>query len=355
MYRIALIGGDGIGPEVVNEGARVLKAVGEKFNIEFSFTDYPFGADHYLATGELIPDEALEEIQTHDAVLLGAAGDPRCETGLLERGIVGRLRWDLDLYINLRPIKLYAEHLCPMKDVKPEDLDILVIRENTEGLYGGIGGQFKEGLPDEVAVQNMIYTRNGVERCIRYAFEACRDRNKNKKLTLVDKSNAIPVHRMWRRIMEEVSTEYPDIEVDYAFVDATCMWMIKNPSSFDTIVTTNMFGDIITDLGAMLQGGLGIAAGGNIAPGRFGVFEPIHGSAPKYKGKNVANPLATIASGAMMLDYLGEKEAAKAIDAAIERLLVSKTIASLGADSGLSTTQVGDMVVEEVLQENLVG
>ncbi|MBI3096781.1 MAG: 3-isopropylmalate dehydrogenase [Planctomycetes bacterium] len=345
MHKIGVLGGDGIGPEVVREGIKVLRAAAGRFGFDFSTVDYPYGADHYLATKEVMPKNALDDFRKLDAIFLGAIGDPRIETGLLERGIVGAIRFGLDLYVNLRPIRLYAEHLCPLKGKTPKDLDILVIRENTEDVYVNIGGFLKKGTPDEVASAEMIYTRKGVERVIRYAFEACRARDKAKKLTLVDKANAIAAHDLWRRTFDEVGREYPDITLDRAYVDATCMWMVKNPESFDTIVTTNMFGDIITDLGAMLQGGLGIAAGGNIHPGKVSMFEPIHGSAPKYRGKNVANPLAAIGAGGMMLEHLGEREAAQAIDDAIARLLTSKEIPSLGTDSGLSTTGIGDRVV----------
>ncbi|MBI5366213.1 MAG: 3-isopropylmalate dehydrogenase, partial [Planctomycetes bacterium] len=314
MFRIGIIGGDGIGPEVTREAVIVLQRAARLFGIEIDLVDYPFGAEHYLKTKELIPASAMTEIRTLDAIFLGAIGDPRMPIGMLERGIVGELRFGLDLYVNLRPIKLYSDHLCPLKGKGRADLDILVIRENTEDAYTGIGGFLKKGTPDEVAIQEMIYTRKGVERVIRYAFEACRKRKKNSKLTLVDKANAIAAHDLWRRTFEEVGAGYPDIQRDYAYVDATCMWMVKNPEGFDTIVTTNLFGDIITDLGAMLQGGLGIAAGGNLHPGKVSMFEPIHGSAPKYKGKNVANPLASVNAMGMLLDFLGVAPAAAAIE-----------------------------------------
>jgi 3-isopropylmalate dehydrogenase len=348
-YHIATIGGDGIGPEVTAEAVKVLKAVADCEKFQIDFTDYPYGTDHYLATGELFPDDIREQIRTtKSAVLLGAIGDPRVEPGLVERPIIMGMRFGWDLYVNLRPVRLYAEHLCPIKNKKPEDIDMVVIRENTEDLYSGIGGILKKGTPDEVAVADMVFTRKGCDRVIRYAFETARARNKQKKVTLVDKANAIRAMDIWTRTFAEVGEEYPDIKQDHAYIDAACMWMVKNPEWFDTVVTSNIFGDILTDLGAMVQGGLGIAASGNIHPGQISMFEPIHGSAPKYKGRNVASPVGAIAAAAMMMDYLGEKYAAKRIEDAIARLLLTKKIPSLSADSGLSTSQVGDMVAEEV-------
>lgn len=348
-HRIATIGGDGIGPEVTDEAVKVLKTVAALDNLELEFTDYPHGTDHYLATGILFPDDVLEEIRaTKDVVLLGAIGDPRVEPGLVERPIIMGMRFGYDLYVNLRPIKLYAEHLCPIKGKTPSDVDIVVIRENTEDLYAGIGGILKRGTPNEVAIANMVFTRAGCERVIRYAFEAARKRDKAKKLTLVDKANAIRAMDIWTRTFSEIGEEYPDIEQDHAYIDAACMWMVKNPEWFDVIVVSNIFGDILTDLGAMIQGGMGIAASGNIHPGQISMFEPIHGSAPKYKGKNVASPLGAIAAAAMMLNYLGEAPSAQRIESAIEDLLVSRTIPSVSADSGLSTQRVGDLVCEHI-------
>lgn len=344
-YRIGTLGGDGIGPEVVAEGVKVLKVAAEKFGFGVELRDYPFGADHYFKTGELIPDKAFEEIKGQDAVLLGAIGDPRAKPGFLEFGIVGRLRFDLDLYVNLRPVKLLTDALCPLKGKTAKDLDILVIRENTEDAYRGKPRFENHGTPDERVEHPMIYTRRGTERIIRYAFEQARRRPK-KKLTLVDKANAVQAHDLYRRVFEEVGKEYPDITRDLAFVDAFCMWLIKNPESFDTVVTTNMFGDIVTDLGAALQGGLGIAAGGNIHPGRVSVFEPIHGSAPKYKGMKKACPLACILSVGMMLDFLGETRAAQAVESAVQHVLSSGKIPSIATDSGIPTDRQGDIVCE---------
>jgi len=347
-HKIAILGGDGIGPEVTDQAVRVIDAAAAADGFDLQYTHYPHGTDHYLETGELMPDDVLEELRGHDAVLLGAIGDPRVEPGLVERPIIMGMRFGFDLYVNLRPIKLYAEHLCPIKNKTPKDIDIVVIRENTEDLYAGIGGILKKGTPDEVAIADMVFTRKGCERAIRYGFEMARARNKNKKVTLVDKANAIRAMDIWTRAFEEVGAEYPDIERDHAYIDAACMWMVKNPEWFDVVVVSNIFGDILTDLGAMVQGGMGIAASGNIHPGQVSMFEPIHGSAPKYKGQNVANPLGAIMAGAMMLDYLGQKSAAKRIEDAVSELLVTRKIPSLGANSGLSTSQIGDLVSEAV-------
>jgi 3-isopropylmalate dehydrogenase len=343
-YTIAVIPGDGVGPEVTDEALKVLERAASLFNFSYRTTMYPFGADHYLATNEFMPPGQLDEFRKMDAIYLGAIGDPRLPPGLVERGVIAATRFGLDLYINLRPIKLYAEHLCPLKGKTPRDIDMVVVRENTEDLYTGIGGHFKKGTPDEVVIANQIFTRKGVERAIRYAFELARARAGKKKLTLVDKSNAIEVQQLWRRTMEEVGAEYADIEKEFAYVDAACMWMVKNPETFDVIVTTNLFGDIITDLGAMLQGGMGVAASGNIHPGKVSLFEPIHGSAPKYKGRNAVSPIAAIAAVGMLLDYVGERRAAAAIENTIAGLLSSKRIPSLDASSGLKTSEIGDLV-----------
>ncbi|HVY61228.1 MAG TPA: 3-isopropylmalate dehydrogenase [Planctomycetota bacterium] len=345
-YKIGVLGGDGIGPEVVVEALKVLKAAAQVYGFRYETVDYPYGADHTIETGskEIMPASALDDMRKLDAILLGAIGDPRFETGVLERAIVGAIRFGLDLYVNLRPIKLYAEHLCPIKGKKPQDLDVVVVRENTEDAYTLIGGFLKKGTPDEVAQQTMIYTRKGVERCIRYAFDVASRRPK-KKLTLVDKANAIPAHDLWRRTFAEVAKEHPGVATEVNFVDACCMWLVKNPETFDTIVTTNLFGDIITDLGAMLQGGLGVAAGGNIHPGKVSMFEPIHGSAPKYKGQGKANPIAAILACAMMLDHLGERAAGTQIEAVVAQLLVSGRVPSLQAGV-MPTSQIGDLVAE---------
>jgi 3-isopropylmalate dehydrogenase len=348
MYKIAVIGGDGIGPEVVREGLKVLTKAGEVFGFEFETTEYPFGSEHYIETGELVPESVYSEYKEHDAIFLGAIGDPRVEVGLVERAVIAGIRFKLDLYVNLRPIKLYSESLCPIKNKKIEDVDLIVVRENTEDVYTGLGGIMKKDTPDEVAVANMIFTRKGCEQAVRYAFELARGRKKDNKVTLVDKANAIRAQDIWTRTVEEVGKEYPEITYDHAYIDAACMWMVKNPEWFDVVVTTNIFGDIFTDLGAMVQGGMGIAASGNIHPGQVSMFEPIHGSAPKYKDKNVACPIAAIMAGQMMLDFLGEKKAAIAIEDAVTSLLNSGQIKSLDAKSGIPTSEMGDMVVAEL-------
>jgi len=347
-HRIAVIPGDGIGPEVVREALRVLERVAaiEGFGVRLS--RYPFGAEHYLKSKEILPDTAFEEIRGQDAILLGAIGDPRVQVGLLEFGIIARMRFGLDLYVNLRPVRLYAEHLCPLKDKTPKDVDFVVVRENTEDAYAGMYGYFKKGTPDEIATQEILFTRKGTERIVRYAFELARSRGRAKKLTLVDKANAVRAMDLWTRTFEEVGREYPDIAREHAYIDAATMWCVKNPEWFDTVVTSNMFGDILTDLAAMIQGGLGVAASGNLHPGRVSLFEPIHGSAPKHAGRNVANPIAAIMAVQMMLDFLGEKRAAQRIEETVAGLLRSKRIPSLGSDSGLGTSAVGDLVVEEL-------
>jgi 3-isopropylmalate dehydrogenase len=347
-YAIAVIPGDGIGPEVVREAVRVLDRVAAQEGFGVAKTAYPFGAEHYLKTKDIFPDSAFDEVAKHDAILLGAIGDPRIEVGLLEFGIIARLRFGLDLYVNLRPVKLYAEHLCPLKDKGPEHIDFVVVRENTEDAYAGMRGFFKKGTPDEIATQEILFTRKGTERVIRYAFDLARTRNVRKKLTLIDKANAVRAMDLWTRTFAEVGAEYPDIAREHNYIDAACMYVVRNPEAYDTVVTSNMFGDIFTDLSAMLQGGLGIAASGNIHPGKVSLFEPIHGSAPPFAGKNVASPVAAIAAVQMMFDYLGEKRAAQRIETAIATLLRTKRIPSLGTDSGLSTTQVGDLVLAEL-------
>jgi 3-isopropylmalate dehydrogenase len=345
MYRLAVIPGDGVGPEVVDEALRVLRRVEDLESLEFEIVTYPFGAEHYLKTGELMPDSVLKEYQEMSAILLGAIGDPRVEVGILERAIVGGIRWKLDLFVNLRPIKLYAEGLTPIKGKTPKDIDMVFVRENTEGLYMGIGGHFKKGTPDEIAIQEMIMTRKGVERAVRYGFELARKRNKDKKLTLIDKQNALPAQEIWSRTFEEVGREYPDITREHAYIDAACMWMVKNPEWFDVAVVDNMMGDIITDLGAAVQGGLGLAASGNIHPGRVSMFEPIHGSAPKHAGKGVVCPLATISALQMLLDEIGLPAAARRIDGAMSKALSSGKITSMSTSSGMKTSEYTDAVL----------
>ncbi|MFH0774532.1 MAG: 3-isopropylmalate dehydrogenase [bacterium] len=343
--KIGVIPGDGVGSEVIREAKKSLEAACKKYNIRYELIEYPWGGDYYLKYKEPMPPSALSELKSLSAILLGAVGHPDVPPGILEKDLLLAIRFGLDQYINLRPIKLYPGVWTPIKDKSPEDINFVVVRENTECLYAGIGGV----LRDDVAIQEMVYTRYGIERCIRYAFELAKNR-KRKKLTLVDKSNVLTFgHGLWQRIFKEVGEEYPDVEKDHAYVDAMCMWMIKNPEWFDTAVTCNMFGDIITDLGAMIQGGMGIAAGGNINPCGVSMFEPIHGSAPKHAGKNIINPLAAILSTSMMLEHLGEKDAADSIERAVISLLSSGKIQDMGAGKmGLSTSEVGDLVANAI-------
>jgi len=311
--------------------------------------EFDFGGDRYLRTGEVLPESAVEDLSAFDAIYLGAIGHPDVKPGILEKGILLYLRFALDQYINLRPVKLYPNVPTPLKDKGPEDIDFVVVRENTEGLYAGAGGFLKKGTPDEIAVQESINTRKGVERCLRYAFEYTRKRNKEKKLTLCGKTNVLTyAFDLWERTFHEVGEkDYADIERDYAHVDATCMWMVKNPEWFDVIVTDNMFGDIITDLGAMVQGGMGIAAGGNINPEGVSMFEPIGGSAPKYTGQNVINPMAAIGACQLMLETLGEDKGASILEDAMESTL--SKLEDMGAGRmGYSTSEVGDLVAETV-------
>jgi 3-isopropylmalate dehydrogenase len=349
-YNIAVLPGDGTGPEVVNEGVKVLKATSDKFGIKFNFEWFDFGGDRYLRTGEVLPDSAVEELRKFDAIFLGAIGHPDVKPGILEKGILLKLRFDLDQYINLRPVKLYPGVPTPLKDKGPEHIDYVVVRENVGGLYTGIGGFTMKGTKDEVAVQSMVYNRMQVERCLRYAFEYARKRAKRNTLALCGKTNVLTyVYDLWERAFHEIGEkDYPDIRREYYHVDATCMWMIKNPEWFDVIVTGNMFGDIITDLGAITQGGMGIAAGGNINPDGVSMFEPIGGSAPKYTGKNIINPLAAICCGIMMLEHLDENEAAHAIERSVMNVTANK-LKDMGAGKmGYTTSQVGDMVAEGI-------
>ncbi len=348
MHRIAVLPCDGIGPEVVAEGLKVLEAAAEIYDVDYETVDYDIGGDRFLETGEVLPASVLDELREVDAIYLGAVGHPDVAPGILEKGILLKLRFELDQYINLRPIKLYPGVETPIKNKGPEDIDFIVVRENTEGLYAGVGGVLRKGTEHEVATQNAVYTRRGVERCIRYAFDLARTREE-KSLTLVDKSNVLTYgHDLWQRAFTEVAEEYPDVETERAYVDACCMWMVKNPEWFDVIVTCNMFGDIITDLGAMVQGGMGVAASGNINPEGVSMFEPIHGSAPKYTGQNVICPIAAIAAAGMMMEYLGETECGEAIDRAVTDALASGKLGDLSTRSGVSTTETGDLVASLV-------
>ena len=349
--KIAVIGGDGTGPEVTAEAIKVLSAVSKLENFSFETTEFDFGGERYLRTGETLPDGAVDELKKFDAIFLGAVGHPDVKPGVLEKGLLLELRFQLDQYINLRPVKLYPGVETPLAGKGPEDIDFVVVRENTEDLYCGTGGFLKRNTPDEVAMQSAVYTRKGCERCIRWAFEYTQKRNnpKGKKLTLVAKTNVLTFgHDLWWRTFQEVAADYPDVEADYNHVDACCMWMVKSPEYYDVIVTTNMFGDIITDLGAMVQGGLGVAAGGNLNPdpGGTSMYEPMGGSAPKYTGKKVINPIAAIGAMAMLLEHTGQPAAGARVMQAIQKVTGEKMESQSAGRMGYDTTQVGDLVVE---------
>ncbi len=374
-HEIAVIPGDGIGPEVIREGMKVLNAAAEVTSgLKLKFTEFPYGAENYLKTKELVPEEGLKKLSKMDAIYLGALGDPRVPTGVLEQGILLKLRFYFEQYINLRPVKLYAGVPCPLKGKGPEHVNFYVVRENTEDFYVAIGGRAKGksraelevlrsiytakfGLDldverDEIAYQIGVISRKGSERAIRYAFELARKKGK-KRVTSVDKANVLThVYSLWREVFERVAKDYPEIETEFAFVDAVTMWFVKNPEWYQVIVVPNMFGDIITDLGAMIQGGLGVAPGGNINPEGVSMFEPIHGSAPKHAGKNVANPLATILAGQMMLEHLGEQEAADKVELAVIDVLKEGKVRTydLGGKSG--TSDVGDAVAARAREIN---
>lgn len=346
---VAVIGGDGTGPEVAAEGVKVLRAVCKLEGIELSAKDYDYGGDRYLKTGEVLPQGALDELKKHDAILLGAIGHPEVAPGILERGLLLSMRFAFDQYINLRPVKLFPGVETPLRDKGPKDIDFVVVRENTEDMYAGIGGFLKKNTPDEVATQTAVYTRKGCERCIRWAFEFTRKRNQKKRLTLVAKTNVLTYgHDLWWRTFLDVAKEYPDIQTDYNHVDACCMWMVKNPEFYDVIVTTNMFGDIITDLAGILQGGMGVAAGGNINPDPGGVsmYEPMGGSAPKYTGKSVINPIAAISAASMLLEQSGYEKAGQRVMKAIQYVTANKMKSQAAGKMGCSTQQVGDLVCE---------
>jgi 3-isopropylmalate dehydrogenase len=350
-YNIAVIPGDGTGPEVVAEGLKALNTAASQYGFSLQYQHYDIGGERYLKTGEILSDRIIDELSQADAIFLGAIGHPEVKPGILEKGILLRLRFALDQYINLRPVKLYEGVYTPIKGKTSEDIDFVVVRENSEGLYAGAGGILKQGTADEVAVQESINTRKGVERCIRYAFEYCRERSKRKKLTLCGKTNVLTyAFDLWERTFYEVASDYPDVETDYAHVDAICMWMVKNPEWFDVIVTDNMFGDIITDLGAMIQGGMGIAAGGNIHPQGVSMFEPIGGSAPRYTGKGIINPIAAILSSQLLLETLGEQAAADSVEEAVKKVLRDDLKDVSAGKMGYSTSEVGDLVVQYIKQ-----
>lgn len=359
MYNIAVIGGDGTGPEVTAEALKVLKAAGEKFNFEMKFTDYDFGGRRYLATGETLSDESLAELKTYDSILLGAIGDPKIAPGVLEKGVLLKARFGMDQYINLRPVKLYPGVETPLKNKGPEDIDYCVVRENVGGLYTGTGGFTMKGTQQEVAVQSMVYTRFQVERCLRFAFEYARKNGKKARgigdkntLALIGKTNVLTyAFDLWERAFNEIGdADYPDINREYYHVDACCIYMVRCPEMFDVVVTSNMFGDIITDLAATTQGGMGVASGGNINPEGVSMFEPIGGTAPAFTGKNEINPIAAIGAAAMMLDTLGEKDAAKKISQAIMYVTANKMKSMEAAQMGCGTTDVGDYVAEKVME-----
>lgn len=355
-YNIAVLPGDGTGPEVIAEAVKVLQVVASKFNFKLNLTNYDFGGARYLRTGEICPDSFIAELRQADSILLGAIGHPDVKPGILEKGLLLKLRFELDQYINLRPVRLFPGVDCPLKDKGPKDIDYVVIRENTGDVYTGCGGVSMKGTPHEVAIQEMIYNRHQVERCLRYAFEYTKKYGKKARgvgekntLGLVGKTNVLTyVFDLWERAFHEVGqADYADIAREYYHVDATCMWMVKSPEWFDVLVTANMFGDIITDLGAMTQGGMGIAAGGNINPEGVSMFEPIGGSAPKYTGKGVINPLAAICAGGMMLQTLGQEKAADAIEAAVKNVTGTKIKSLAAGKMGFSTSQVGDLVASQ--------
>ena len=358
-YKIAVIPGDGTGPEVIAEAVKVLESAASKFKFKLDLTWFDFGGERYKKTGETLPDSAVKELRQFDAILLGAIGHPDVAPGILEKGILLKARFELDQYINLRPVRLYPGVATPLKDKGPNDIDFVVVRENTGDLYTGTGGVTMKGTPHEVAVQSAVYSRFQVDRCLKYAFEYARKHGKKARgrgekntLALCGKTNVLTyLYGLWERAFHEMGkADYPEIAREYYHVDATCMWMVKNPEWFDVIVTGNLFGDIITDLGGMIQGGMGIAAGGNLNPEGVSMFEPIGGSAPKYTGKGVINPLAAICAGQMMLDTLGEEKAANAIEQAV-MFVTAKKLKSLAAGKmGYSTSQVGDLVAEKVAE-----
>jgi len=363
-YKIAVIGGDGIGPEIMAEGLKVLDAVSKKYGFALETVEFDFGGTRYLSTGDLLSNEQVDQLKQFDAIYLGGIGHPDVKPGILEKGILLKLRFDLDQYINLRPVKLYENIKTPLKNKKPKDIDYVVIRENTGGLYSGIGEFQNKGTPDEVAIQSMVYSRKQVERCVRFAFEYIKKRRQSKpwqglskkekdkgyigKLTLCGKTNVLTyVYDLWDRTFHDVANDFPEIYADYCHVDAICIYMIESPHRFDGIVTGNMFGDIITDLAAATQGGMGVAPSGNINPGGVSMFEPVHGTAPVFAGKNVVNPIASILTAQMMLDHLGEEKAAQNIETAVVK--ATRKMESMLVDQmGYSTSEIGDMVVKNL-------
>ncbi|RLG92735.1 MAG: 3-isopropylmalate dehydrogenase [Candidatus Hecatellales archaeon] len=374
-YRIAVIPGDGVGPEVIREGLKVLDSVAEVYNVKFDFRFYPYGGGYYLKTGEVLPDEALKEIGGMDAIYFGAVGHPEVPPGVLERGLLLKLRFYFDQYVNLRPVTLYPGVETPLKGKGSQDINFYVVRENTEDFYVGLGCRFRSDRykanlnvkrrlyslrfnvetladkPEELAYQIGVITRRGAERVIRYAFDFCRRRGL-KRVSSVDKANVLSeIYGLWRDVFNEVSKDYPEIETEFTFVDAMAMWFVKNPERFQVVVAPNMFGDILTDLGAIIQGGMGLAPSGNINPEGVSMFEPIHGSAPKYAGKGLANPIAAILAGKLMLEHFGENEAAQAIDNAVKKVLVEGKVRPRDLGGKASTSEVGDAVAEKISKQ----
>jgi 3-isopropylmalate dehydrogenase len=365
MYKIAVIGGDGTGPEVTREAVKVLEAIQKKFSISFQFTPLDYNGTRHMATGQILSDAELEGLRKFDAILLGAIGHPDVKPGILERGILLKIRFGLDQYINLRPVQLYENVETPLKNKGPKDINYIVVRENSGDLYIGKGHTDNQGQTSEVAVEEMVYTYTQVKRCLRYAFETAKNRRKGQawanlspediqkgytaKLTLVGKSNVLAnVFGLWNRVYDELKPLYPTVKTDYIHVDACCIYMVECPERFDVIVTTNMFGDIITDLAAVTQGGMGISPGANINPEGVSMFEPIGGTAPDFTGKNQINPLAAIGSAQMMLTHFNEIEAAEALEVAMKKI-IKKTKSMAAAKMGYSTTEIGDMIAKEIL------
>jgi 3-isopropylmalate dehydrogenase len=342
--RIAVVAGDGIGKEVIPQAVNAVRASGAAVE----FTDFDWSADRYLRNGTTIPPDGFAMLERDfDAVLVGALGDPRVPSNIHAKEILLGMRFRMDLYANVRPVKLLDESLCPLKNTRPDDVNFTVVRENTEGMYVDVGGTFKQGTPDEIAINEDVNTRKGVERVIRFAFEYAREHGR-KRVLMADKSNVLThAHGLWQRVFKEVAAEFPDVQASHMYVDALCLQMVREPKSLDVIVTNNMFGDIITDLAAALQGGLGMAASGNIHPGKTSMFEPVHGSAPLLAGKNVANPIGAILTGAMMLDHLGFKGEAERIEQAVLAAVHERKLtADVGGSSG--TREVGEWIATRI-------
>ena len=346
--RLAIIAGDGIGKEVTAEAVKVLTRAGDVFGRKFEFEHLPWGADYFLDTGITLPPNGYEMLRDDfDAIFIGALGDPRVPDNRHAREILLGTRFELDLYVNYRPVKLLDERLCPLKGRGPADVDFVVFRENTEGLYVSVGGRFKAGTDDEIAIQEELNTFKGVNRIIRHAFEFAREGGLTK-VCMADKSNAMQQgHALWQRVFKQVAAEFPGIEATHYYIDALAMYMVLDPGQFQVVVTNNLFGDIVTDLGATFQGGLGMAASGNIPPGRTSMFEPVHGSAPRFAGRNVANPIGAISSASLMLETLGLKKEAAAIDAAVlEAVRKHQVTADIGGKLG--TREAGDFIANQL-------